>query len=828
MAVIETLTLARKEVGASTHIPITHLVTPMVFETQAMQLGTVIQIQGVPFDTQTNETLNHYQQLWHAVIKALPETFGLYATLHRKQVDTALPGSFTQDFAKKLNAKYQQQFESQPLFQNTLYLTLVYKGLTAGKAAKGLRIGERLKRAVLGSRDSVLTHSRQAHREAQLQALNDKAQHLCQLLANFGACRLGERDNEVGHSELLAFLGLLVNGGETIPFRQATQFPAFAKSIDDTPESFSQYPTGNLAQYLLQTPLCFGEAIQWQGAGKDRFGAIVSVKRYGEATSPIIFDPLLLQPSEFIATHSYFPEPSEIVLKKIQQQRNKLLAVEDMAHSQVDELVLACDDIASGQVAMGAHHHSLLVLANSLEELTVKVNEAIKCYQQAGFTAVRESLAQEPAFWAQIPGNQRYIPRASLITSRNFADFFPLHNYATGFRDGNHLGGAAMLLATPSRTPYFFNCHVPGSQDNPSKGHTLVFGGNGSGKTVFLAMLAAQLNRYQGRAFFFDRDRGLDTFVRAMGGHYSILSPNHPQSTRFNPFQLPDTPVNRQFCREWLGQLVKGANEETVPAAIQEALNVCVDYAFDELDNANRRLSHVSALLPIDFPRWPQLRPWLKNSNGHYAYLFDNEDDAFVTHDLLGFDVTHFLDNEPASVRTPVMMYLFHQISTQLDGRLTSLFLDEGHQYLDDAYWERQLKVWLPTLRKRNAHIILSTQSPTSIAHSPIAYVLKDNVATSLYFPNPQADTGIYCDSLGLTETEFSFIKDTEPHTRLFLVKQHHESALCRLDLSHMTDVLPVLSGSTQSVLLADKLRAEYGKDWLTPFMKTMGGDTDA
>ena len=45
--------------------------------------------------------------------------------------------------------------------------------------------------------------------------------------------------------------------------------------------------------------------------------------------------------------------------------------------------------------------------------------------------------------------------------------------------------------------------------------------------------------------FLFDKDRGADIFVRALGGVYNTIEVGTP--TGFNPLQLPDTGENRAF-----------------------------------------------------------------------------------------------------------------------------------------------------------------------------------------------------------------------------------------------------------------------------------------
>ncbi len=84
-------------------------------------------------------------------------------------------------------------------------------------------------------------------------------------------------------------------------------------------------------------------------------------------------------------------------------------------------------------------------------------------------------------------------------------------------------------------------------------GHTLICGPTGSGKTVFIGFLIAMLDRQGVTQVVFDKDRGLEILVRALGGEYFPLKNGEP--TGFNPLQLPPTPLNVEFLKIWLGEL---------------------------------------------------------------------------------------------------------------------------------------------------------------------------------------------------------------------------------------------------------------------------------
>src|SRR3546814_12337818 len=100
------------------------------------------------------------------------------------------------------------------------------------------------------------------------------------------------------------------------------------------------------------------------------------------------------------------------------------------------------------------------------------------------------------------------------ITSYNFSAFSPFHTFPAGHEDGNHWGPAVALLKTSARSPYYFNFH------SADLGHSMVIGPSGGGKTVLVNFLMAQLEKFNARHIFIDKDQGAEIFVRARGGTY--------------------------------------------------------------------------------------------------------------------------------------------------------------------------------------------------------------------------------------------------------------------------------------------------------------------
>ena len=814
--------VAQQEARVSDLCPITHLNSPSIFETKSGLLGSVIRVQGVAFEIEEPATLNHHSHLIHQALVGLDERFMVMTTIHRKKKPAELHGQFSSKFARDLNERYMARFTNQSLYVNELYLTVILKGDTSNKTATSLTW---LKRFM----DVKVNNNRDAQREEAMLVLTRTVQQLKANLSVFKPQLLGGKDESLGYSELMQFLSITPNAGESLAHPTPTFCPPIAKDIPTVFQQENLYPEGNLSQYLSRYQLLFGEYVQFQGntTSDVRFAAMLSLKKYPTFTACWLLDLMLSLDGEFISTSTFAPIAREAGLKQIESKRNKLINAEDKAASQIDSLTDLEDGIASETERLGIHHHTLMLIAPTKKKLESAVMEATKRYAQVNIPVIKETpLGIETAFWSQIPGNHHLIARASLLTSKNFVNFAPLHNTQSQFHGGNHLGSAVTLLETPSKTPVFFNYHTEGSSTNPSKGHTAVFGGNNAGKTTLVSFLDAQMGRFGGKSFFIDRDESAKIYILACGNSaYTKIAPSNPIA--MNPLKLPDTPENRSFLKAWFATLIQQEGEASLPGSLSEIVNECIDYAFEQLSPEYRTLNHVSQYFPVDFPRWPELRKWLRGSeqrtNGEYHWLFDNDNDALAfDFDKVGFDVTYLMDKAPHLISTPVYLYLMHRMSNCLDGRLTSFVIDEAWQLFASPYWVKCLSEWLPTIRKKNGHFIFMTQSPKTVTTSAIRHVVLDNLATLILFPNSLADRETYIEQLKLTESQFQFIKETPPESRIFLYKQANDALLCKLDLSELPDLIRILSGNTKSVKLLDELMREVGTnpdDWLLPFL---------
>ncbi|HEY2591988.1 MAG TPA: VirB4 family type IV secretion/conjugal transfer ATPase, partial [Steroidobacteraceae bacterium] len=524
----------------------------------------------------------------------------------------------------------------------------------------------------------------------------------------------------------------------------------------------------------------------------------------------------------------------------LQRQYNRMANAGDFAVSQAEELKHALDALTSNEFVMGDHHLTLQVLGDwkdaaapvSAEEFARSLNERLAAARtllaDTGVTVAREDLALEAAFWAQLPGNFPMRPRKAPITSRNFCAMAPFHNFVGGRATGNHWGEALALLVTSARSPFYFSLHagdLDGGDGGSGRdtGHTLICGPTGSGKTVLIGFLVAMLCRQQATQIIFDKDRGLEILVRALGGDYLPLRNGTP--TGFNPLQLPHTAQDEEFLRAWLATLARPAGGRGLTVREHADLDQALRGTL-ALERAERRLSRLLEFLDPTDPEGvhARLARWCAAARGDYAWVFDNAEDTIAMrlegHRLMGFDVTDFLENE--TTRPPVTLYLFHLVRRLLDGRRLVCWMDEFWRLLDDPAFERFAKDGPKTWRKLNAIMCLATQGASDVLASPISRTLIEQTPTKIFFPNAQASEAEFMAGFGLTERELKLLRDElEPGSRMFLVKQGRHSVVCQLDLRGFDAELAVISGRAEEVERMNRLIAETGPEpelWLGRF----------
>jgi type IV secretion system protein VirB4 len=783
---------AARETSASMFVPYLCHWNHNTLMTYKKELIQVIRVGGFSFETADDEDVDIRKNARNMLFKGMESgSFALYFhTIRRRQSvygkdhfmsDPTL--ETTLDFATFVDQEWKKKHATHESFVNELYITVIRKDDT-----KGAAIVQHLLKKMQQTSDKKAW---EADIKESFEELDEITTRISTTLRDYDTEVLGIVETPHGaYSQILEFLSKIINVGFSYPML---------------------VPHGEIAKCLPVNRLFFGgKSIEVRGHHRSRYAAMIAIKEYGPMSYAGILDRFLQMPFEFIMTQSFTFANRQVAISKMQLKQNRMIQAEDKARSQIREITQALDLAMSGTINFGEHHMSIMCIEDTPKSVDTVASMVTVELANCGINTVRETANMEALFWGQLPGNLDYIVRKGTINSLNLASFVSLHNYPVGKAKGNHWGDAVTAFDTTSGTPFYFNFHVR------DVGHTMIVGPTGAGKTVLMNFLCAQAQKFKCRMFFFDKDRGAEIFIRALGGVYTVINPG--AKCNFNPLLLDDTPENRSFILEWLGMLVTVHGEQLKTEDIT-LLTAAVSGNF-KLAPRDRLLRNIAPFLGIQSGDNTAARLAMWYGAGSHAKVFDNDEDSVnLDHSrVFGFEMADLLRDHLCL--GPVLTYIFHRITISLDGTPSMIVLDEAWALIDNPIFAPKIKDWLKVLRKLNTMVIFATQSVEDASKSAISDTLIQQTATQIFLPNLKA-TEVYRTSFMLSQREYILIKNTDPGSRFFLVKQGINAIVARIDLSGMSEVIHVLSGRSETVILLNKIRAEVGdnpRDWLPIF----------
>ncbi|PIN57855.1 VirB3 family type IV secretion system protein [Pseudomonas syringae] len=799
-------------------IPYSSHVSDHIVKTKDGDLVATWQVLGTAFEFESDDSLARTTETVNTLIKSFagyPVTF--YVHNARESFYDRFSSDSGNAFADTVSRLYYEGIEKDTFKANTLYLTMAYKPFGKLDRADNKRLDLAQKRQVLDN---------------SIAEMEEFRGRLGSALSRYTAYPLGcFEENGVVYSRQVSFYNFLISG-----VRQKIR-------MTKTP----------LYELLGSKDVFFGpETGQMSSHQHTRFFRSLEIKDVsGKGIFDGILDVLLYADVEYVMTQSFTLMSKAEALKYISSVAKKLKSVDDDALSQQAELVQAKDDVTSGVVSFGKYHFTLFVYADSVEKLVRDTNKLTTGFTDIGLivTLSKESLA--PAFCAQLPGIYHLRPRLAPISSANFAELASFHNFYTGKRNKTPWGEAIAILKTPSKQAYYLNAHnvdfFADDFDEKTLANLLVLGTAGVGKTMTLSFILNMLQKYaKPESFspsaktkklttvFFDKDRGAEINIRALGGEYYAVKTGEP--TGWNPFYLPKNKRNLAMVKSLIKLLVT-RNSETITSLDEKTISESVNAVFDMEPIENRQygitrmLEHMSeAATEAGRNNGLVARLSLWAQGGPFGWVFDNAVDTFNPDisSTFGIDGTEFLDDNDTC--TPISFYLLYRVTQLLDGRRMVIFLDEFWKWLGDIAFKDFVYNKLKTIRKLNGFVVPATQSPDEVIKSDIARAVIEVCSTAFYLANPNAVYAHYVDELGVTPEAYWIIKKLDPGSRQMVVRKSSLKegdntdfyALVTLDLSGLGVYTKVLSSSAPNLEIFDSLFKDGMKpdEWLDAYLK--------
>ncbi len=438
-----------------------------------------------------------------------------------------------------------------------------------------------------------------------------------------------------------------------------------------------------------------------------------------------------------------------------------------------DALVeLETDGVAYGDLALTVAIHGPLETTESLD------GDIRRIFASHDAKIIREGYGQLPAWFSRMPGQPRRRQVRSVFVSAGVAACMaPIFGPPVGTPQSAHLRKEALaILETRWRTPYHYDLF------QGDVGHTLVLGATGAGKSFSLNFLLVQALQYDPRVLILDLGGSYRWLTQFLGGGYMELSPGAAdgEGFRLRPFSLPKGERTYQFLTGWISRLLRiggwslsGSDPSEIRARVEDL------YAFEP---GKRTLGTLVSSLPSKM--WPALGRW--HGEGAWGRYFDNPADG----DDLQFQDWQVIDlagaAEHGDLCEAALFYLLERLRLALENpdetaRVKLMVVDEAWRYLQDpsvlAYLAEAAKTW----RKKNAALIVATQSAVDVTGTAGAEALLESMPTKLFLANPDLPDKAG-DIFRLNPSELNTIRGLIPKRELYL-RRTDSAGILRLEV---------------------------------------------
>jgi type IV secretion system protein VirB4 len=726
------------------------------FLTKAGHVGVVFRVRGVDYEGVSHPQRQALTHRFEAALRLLDDRCRVYQYLLKRSVAPFVAAPCPLPIANEAiqrRAAYLNE-RRHDLYDLSLYLVLLYEAPHVVRRSTELRgvwraPGEAF-RAWL-SPDHAL-RLLESELDRAIGTLHHKAQAFEVQLSEFGPVRLAKQ-------EAFRFFRELVNYA-----------PAVVDAARLTHDTHLDYFVSDSAVDCHRDHLLVG----------DRLVKVLSVKEPPSQTFAFLLQDLYEIPGEFVACLEWQRIPSDRMRRDIQTRRrhffNKRVSIVNYVSPETRPEEMLVDDSASTMVKqlgdslteLEVHGHffgncslTLVLHGTDSRALQHQTAEAMKAMAVHDGSLFEETYNLLNAWLSIVPGNGAHNLRRLALVETNFADLSFLFTLDHGDALSPHLHQEALaVFETPHRTPYAFNLHV---QD---VGHALVLGATGSGKSFLLNFLITHAQKYLPRTVVLDVGHSYRKLATLLGGRYLELGLRQHDVT-INPFALDPTPEHLHFLHAFVRVLLEGDDGYRISDLEDREIYEAVENLY-VLDRSQRRLFTLANLLPRALAA--RLHKWI--GEGRYASLFDNVDDTLTVERLQVFDF-EAMRAYPA-ILEPLLFYVLHRVVARIQdpaeaSSLKICVMDEAWRFIQHptlrAYVQEGLKTW----RKRNAAMILATQTVEDFASADLLRTVVESCPTKLLLANPSLDRRHYAELFQLNEMELDLLTGLIPRQQILL-----------------------------------------------------------
>src|SRR5215468_5759817 len=708
------------------------------FLTKSGDLGVVFRIEGIDYEGRDKSELDGFARRFERALRGLGEDFRLHQYL-LKRADPHIPFRRYGDgevVDRAIQGRIQfLRAKADSLYSLELYFVLLYQGVqSALRESWKQRLAQprtTLTGWFYGHQHLTALASDLAERE---RLLNTRAESFLVQLQDFVQAELLDKQSA------FSFLTRLLNYAQ---YRSDTMQLKYDQDVDQ--------------QLAASTLECHRDRLQLNAHQVK----VLSVIEPPARTFAHMLRALLELPSNAVVASEWKRVSNLRIRKEIRTKRrhfhnsktslanylsdtpmsDRHLLVDDADEALVHELGGALQEMEVNGNSFGEWSMTVVLYDLDRSKLDRAVAECVKRFATQDATVIEERYNLLNAWLSVLPGNHQYNLRRLYLLDSNCADLSFLFTLDLGEPHNQHLDQEYLaVLETNQGTPYFLNLH---HQDNA---HTVILGATGSGKSFLTNFLLTNLQKYRPYTVIFDLGGGYESLTRLFRGRYVrvLIESGHHECSSADERDLYEQLEN-------LYQVERGLRRLGTLSNI-----------------VNRRLAE-------------PLRKWV--ADGQYARLFDNGEDnlSFACFQCFDFEG---MDRYP-EILEPLLFYILHRANAAiLAADHTTAFkvvvLDEAWRFFRNCTIQSYIVEALKTWRKKNAALILATQSGDDLYRSDLLPVIVESCPTKMFLANPGMDRAAYSERFHLNQTEADLVAGLIPKQQ-FLLKRPHLAKVVNL-----------------------------------------------
>jgi type IV secretion/conjugal transfer VirB4 family ATPase len=740
-----------------------------VFVTKVGDLVMLVAVQGIDYECLDPEEIDQVARRFESALRTLDERFRIYQYVLRRE-EPYLPFQHHDDpVVEGATASRLRYLASKNLCSMENFLAIVYEGWRPGghrqiQAARWLMEPRAAFRELLSEREN----SQNLQRELDLarELLKNKAASFVIQLRDFLAVEILDSQRAFTVLRRLLNYAPFKVEGVHLKYNSFVDFQACDSSLE-CHRDFLRLDDYHVQVLTLKEPPARTFAHLLRGLGELPANYVICTEWKREPAHKVRS---LIQ-----SKRRHFHNSKASLLNYVNasgQAAPRDMLIDDGAVAVVANLGASLEEIELQGRYFGQFSLTVILYHKDVAVLRRSVAQAFKVFATHDAQLTEEHYNRLNAWLAVLPGNGAYNVRRLWLLNTNYADLSFLYTLHTGQARNEHLGKEYLaIFEGTGGTPFFLNLH---SKD---VAHSVVLGATGSGKSFLLNFLLTHLQKYEPTTFIFDLGGSYESLTRLFKGSYLPIG-HAERPFAINPFALTPTKENLLFLFAFVKVLIESNGYR---ATAEEERDL-----YEQIENLyavaadQRRLFTLSNILPRNLRA--QLQKWVQG--GPYASLFDNAEDHLSLARFQTFDFEG-MDKFPDQLE-PLLFYVLHRANVSIYDEAQPTFkvfvIDEAWRFFRNpvikAYIVEALKTW----RKKNAAMILATQSSDDLLTSEILPVVVESCPTKFFLSNPGMDGDAYRRVFHLNETETDLIRRLIPKQQL-LFKQPALSKLLNLNV---------------------------------------------